>query len=118
MNSHLKTNRRRFLGLAGAAAAAPYFVKSGVLAARGRPGAGDRITVAHIGIGGMGGAHLGMSLNFRKSGDVNIAALCDVDSKRLGQAAAGHPQAKTYEDWRKLVEQKDLDAVIEKRTLP
>ena len=35
-------------------------------------GAGRRLTVAHI---GMGGAHLDMSLKFRELGMVNIAAV-------------------------------------------
>ena len=42
----------------------------------------------------------------------NIAALCDVNDDFLAEAAKKHPQAKTYVDWRKLLDQKDIDAVI------
>jgi len=43
---------------------------------------------------------------------VNIVALCDVDTGRLESAAKNHAGAKTYQDFRKLLEQKDIDAVI------
>lgn len=42
----------------------------------------------------------------------NIVALCDIDSRYLGEAGARHPRAGKYQDWRKLLEQKDVDAVI------
>jgi predicted dehydrogenase len=105
-------HRRDFLAKAGAAVA-PLFLPEGVLAAPGRPGANDRLTVAHIGVGGMGGAHLDMSLSFRKAGQIDIVAVCDVDSKRLAAAAkkvgAG---CQAYRDYRQLLQRKDLDAVI------
>ena len=53
---------------------------------RGRPGANDRLTVAHIGVGGMGGGHLQRMTEFRAEGRVNIAAVCDVDDGRLANA--------------------------------
>jgi len=42
----------------------------------------------------------------------NIVALCDVNEEHLAEAAKRFPQAKTYADWRKLIEQKGLDAVV------
>jgi predicted dehydrogenase len=42
----------------------------------------------------------------------NIVALCDVDENNLGQAAKEFPQAEKYNDFRKLLEQKNLDAVV------
>ena len=41
----------------------------------------------------------------------NIVALCDIDDILLGKASTDFPQAKTYNDFRKLLEQPDLDAV-------
>ncbi|HTU27405.1 MAG TPA: Gfo/Idh/MocA family oxidoreductase [Pirellulales bacterium] len=41
----------------------------------------------------------------------NIVALCDVDEVLLGKAGAEFPKAKTYVDFRRLLEQPDLDAV-------
>ena len=49
-------SRRQLLkyGAVGAAGviAAPYFIPSGVLAADGKPGANERITIGAIGVGG------------------------------------------------------------------
>jgi len=41
----------------------------------------------------------------------NIVALCDIDDLLLGKAGTDFPGAKTYNDFRKLLEQPDLDAV-------
>src|SRR5262245_32477497 len=42
----------------------------------------------------------------------NILALCDVDDEFLAAAKQRFPRARTYNDFRKLLEQPDLDAVI------
>lgn len=42
----------------------------------------------------------------------NIAALCDVDETFLGAASVKFPAATTYHDFRKLLDQKDLDAIV------
>jgi len=106
-------NRRTFLASAAAGVAAPYLLPAGVLAAEGKPGANERLTVAHIGVGGMGGSHLGWSLAFRDQGAVNIAAVCEADRNRLVAAAKRVGDGcETYGDYRKLLERKDLDAVI------
>jgi len=39
-------------------------------------------------------------------------ALCDVNAKNLEGAAKRFPNAKTYDDWRKCLDQKDIDAVV------
>ena len=110
-NRH-QVRRREFLA-AVAAAGAPLVIPGGVLASADNPGANERLTLAHVGIGGMGGSHLNMSLNFRKSGDVNIAAVCEADANRLAAAAKRVGDGcKTYRDYRKLLEQKDVDAVV------
>ncbi len=41
----------------------------------------------------------------------NIVALCDIDDLLLGKASTEFPQAKTYVDFRKMLEQPDIDAV-------
>ena len=45
-------SRRKFI--AGATAAAPMILASGVFGANGRPGANDRIVTGFIGVGGKG----------------------------------------------------------------
>jgi predicted dehydrogenase len=105
MNSNEMT-RRGFLGRSAA-------VGLGVLA---QPsfsgkvfGANDRIIMGIIGAGGMGRGHME---NFKDQG-VEWAAVCDVYGINLdaGLEIAG-PQAKGYADHRKLLERKDLDAVL------
>ncbi len=101
------------IGTAGAAVGFPHFVRSQVLAAAGRAGANDKLTFAHIGVGGMGRGHLSDMVSRMKRGEVNIAAVCDVDEERLGRASemAGK-QADVYRDYRYILERKDIDAVV------
>lgn len=109
--------RRTFLKGIGASAATvagfPYFVRSTVLAAPGRSGANERLTLGHIGVGGMGTFHLNDCIHRMKDGQVNVAAVCDADETRLAKAAdlAG-PGAQPYRDYRYILERKDIDAVI------
>jgi len=79
-------------------------LNSGILRAGNSPN--DKLNIAVIGVGGRGKA----SIEGVKG--ENIVALCDVNQKNLDKAAAQFPKATTYIDWRKCLEQKDLDAVI------
>src|SRR5579871_6272296 len=72
--------------------------------------ASDRIGVGVIGCGGMGRMDLA---DFQKQPDVEIVALCDVYQHNLDRAlqlAGG--KAKTYRDFRKLLADRAVDAVI------
>ena len=78
--------------------------------------AGDQINIGAIGINGMGWADLKAAL---KQPGVNVVALCDVDKnvldkrmKELAEMKVDTSRVKTYGDYRKLLEQKDIDAVI------
>ncbi|MBM4088318.1 MAG: Gfo/Idh/MocA family oxidoreductase [Planctomycetes bacterium] len=105
--------RREFLIRSAAAVMAPLVIPSGVLAWLGRPGANERLTLGHIGVGGMGGAHLDVSLALRKLDSVNIAAVCEADSNRLAAAAKKVGEGcRTYSNYRDLLEQPDIDAVV------
>ncbi|MFO8015210.1 MAG: Gfo/Idh/MocA family oxidoreductase [Phycisphaerae bacterium] len=96
--------RRAFLKSAAAAGAGLVVLPSGVL--RGADAPSNKLNIAMVGAGGRANAHYGSASR------ENIAALCDVDAKHLAKAAKRFPKAKTYVDWRKCVDQKDLDAVI------
>ena len=61
---------------------------------------------------GIVGVHSRGAANMASVATENIVALCDVDENYLAEAAQKHPQVKTYSDWRTLLEQKDMDAVI------
>jgi predicted dehydrogenase len=42
----------------------------------------------------------------------NIVAVCDVDDNYLSKAVQDFPQAKKYNDFRRLLDQKDIEAVV------
>ena len=92
---------RTTLAVGGAALAFPYVGQ--VL------GANDRINVACIGVGGKGDS----DTNDAASCGGNIVALCDVDKGTLGKKGQKFPNAKQYQDFRKMFDEmgKDIDAV-------
>ncbi|MCO6459070.1 MAG: Gfo/Idh/MocA family oxidoreductase [Pirellulaceae bacterium] len=98
-------NRRTFLTqLTTAAACIPL---AGASAGWSRAAApSDRLHLACVGVGGKGWSDM-----LETSVGQHVVALCDVDQQRLAKAAERFPQAKTYTDWRKLLEQKDIDAL-------
>lgn len=115
-NKRITTRRNVLKGMGAAAGAAigfPHIVSPHVLAAPGRTSPSEKITVAHIGHGGMGNGHLRHTVNWMKQGICNVAAVCDVDEKRLKAASAiAGPQADVYRDYRYVLERKDVDAVV------
>ena len=113
MNKKHAIRRRDFLATGSAALGVPYLIPSGVLATQDKPGANGRLTVASIGVGGMGRGHLGRLLKFQELGQTNVAAVCDVDEKRLADALkqAG-PGTVPYRDYRYVVGRDDVDAVV------
>ena len=118
MANHLTScSRRSFLSstalTAGGLLAFPEILGTGALAAHGRPGANDRLVVAHIGVGGMGMTHLNNILRFQQEGKVKLAAVCDCDDNRLEAAiTAAGKGVVPYRDYRYIVERKDIDAVL------
>ncbi len=66
----------------------------------------EKLNIGIIGAGGRGAA------NTDGVQSQNIAALADVNENHLEAASKRFPKAKRYVDWRKLLEQKDLDAVV------
>jgi predicted dehydrogenase len=72
------------------------------------PGVGDGLSVGLIGCGGQGS---GDAQNAERLG-AKIVAVCDVDEAHLGGAKKRWDKADTYTDFRKLLEQKNIDAVI------
>lgn len=73
--------------------------------------ADKRLRTAHIGLGGMGQADLA-SISLHSN--VDVVALCDVDSTVLAEVKSKFPNAKTYKDYRVMLKEmsKDIDAVI------
>lgn len=85
-------------------AAGLTILKSGTL--RGQNAPSNRLNVALIGVWGRGTAHYNSLRN------ENVVALCDVNDLRTKEALAIFPKAKTYSDWRRLMDQKDVEAVV------
>ncbi|MEK7405312.1 MAG: Gfo/Idh/MocA family oxidoreductase [Acidobacteriota bacterium] len=96
-----KSTRRKFLGASGAA----------VTGAWTGAGPNDTINLALIGCGARGTYVL---TNFLKLAGTRCVAVCDVNSKRLadGRKRAGGERVAAHHDYRKLLEDKDVDAVI------
>ena len=121
-------NTRRGFVTTGAAATLFHIVPSHCLGLQGQTPPSDTINFGHIGIGGRGRGFLRPEANLEKpapaspnlGGDgtrmqrpVRSLALCDVDLKRIDDAASrvgGKP--RLYKDFRKLLEDKDVDAVV------
>jgi predicted dehydrogenase len=89
---------------AAMAGAGLIILPSGTL--RGQNAPSNKLNVALIGVWGRGTAHYNVLAN------ENVAALCDVNENRLKEGLQIFPNAKTYWDWRKCLDQPGLDAVI------
>lgn len=99
-----RIDRRRFLHTAAAAGLAVP-----ILAAQEKKlAANERLAVGVIGVAGQGAYNLGGVAG----AGCEILALCDVDEKRAGKAREQFPKAQFHADFRKLLDQKGLDAVV------
>lgn len=119
--------RRRFIQAAGPLTAWTALSRNKVF------GANDRLNVGLIGCGGRGSFdarlirgtpediqavapdnyHDGkLDPRLQAPRNVEVAALCDVWQERIDRAKQWAPAAKTYKDFRKLLEAADVDAVI------
>jgi len=100
-------SRRNFLKASGGAVAAVTIVPHHVLG-RGVTPPSDRLNIAGIGAGGMGGGDINSV-----SGGNNIVALCDVDLRRASTIKK-FPKAKVYRDFRKMFDEMEdkIDAVV------
>src|SRR4051812_35223297 len=104
MPNRLRLSRRRFLQASAAAAVIPLFAPLNVL------GAIERIGVAAIGVGGKGAEDTDKAA--RAGADLRF--LCDVDQSRAADTLGKFPRAKTFTDFRRMLDAvgKDVDAVI------
>lgn len=111
----MKDNRRNFLKTAAVAgvglALAPNI-------AFGKKQKESKVRLGFIGLGLRGEWHLANALN---RNDIEVTAICDIDPERIRMAQdrlqkANYPKAKVFDkgdyDYRNLLEEKDIDAVI------
>jgi len=93
--------RRSFLGHSVLALAATPFL--------GARGANEQINLGFIGLGDRGRHSLGW---FSRIEGVKVTHLCDPDQHHVDRAAAGYPEARKSRDLRRVLEDKDVDAVV------
>ncbi len=110
-------NRRNFLKSSVATVATsvsfPYILKG-----QGSPN--EKLNIAFIGLGTMGGSHVKRLTRKRKLKDrINVVAFCDPDESGKGLAPATKifekfPDVKRFKDYRKMFDkmEKDIDAIV------
>ena len=106
--------RRGFMESAGVATGAVVAAGTFAHPAIGKvKGANDRLNFAILGPGGRAQAHINVLLSMKEEGKpVDIVAVCDVYEKNR-QRAQEKTKAKQAEvDYRKVLENKDVDAVV------
>lgn len=72
-------------------------------------GANDRVRLGFIGVANRGGQLMDA---FEVQDDAEIAAVCDVYQPVLEEAQKRAPGSKAYQDYRDLLAQKDIDAIV------
>jgi predicted dehydrogenase len=99
-----RIHRREFLKESAAAAAIASFAAPGLVKTR---SPNEKLNIAVIGVAGRGEAQLSAAKQ------ENVVALCDVDSSKLGAAAAHLPGVKTFRDFRRMFDKmhRQIDAV-------
>src|SRR5262245_40496761 len=105
--------RRGFLGSAAVAAAATSAISlAGKLSTAGAVGANDRINFGVIGCGGMGTGHVRSLVQRSAEDNIKVLAVCDVYQRRVTRAKEASAGSEGYMDYRRLLDRKDLDAIL------
>lgn len=102
-------SRREVLSGAVAAFASATIVPRHVLGGAGRRAPSDRLTLAGVGVGGVGHGQLKSC----EAAGFQIDVLCDVDDVYADRSYKNWPQARRYRDFREMLEaeEKKIDAV-------
>jgi predicted dehydrogenase len=106
--------RRNFIKGTGAALAGGMFLGSEIIATPGIVSANDKLNIGVIGCNGMGWSNTN---SFLKMKDVDLLGICDVDSNVIKKRTSDYSSLrknipKTYSDYRELLNNKEIDAVI------
>jgi predicted dehydrogenase len=98
-------SRRKFIQQTSLTAAGVFFIGGNGLFGKGKS-PNEKLNVGIIGTGNRALSNIdGVRTE-------NIVALCDVDSNFLDAAAKSFPAATKYADFRKMLDRKDIDAVV------
>ena len=101
-------SRRQFLYNAGLGLVASPLIPGAVARAADVRPASERVIAALIGCGGRG---MGL-LDIHNDPGCQIAAVCDVDLDRLAAAKNRIGQCEAYQDFRRILDRPDIDAVL------
>src|SRR3989442_3361019 len=96
-------NRRQFITRSAAATGACLVA---IPARSQKLSPNERLNIGMIGVANRAGEDL------KEVSDENIVALCDIDDSYLAAVKQKYPQAKAYNDFRRLLDRQDLDAVV------
>ena len=107
----MSSNRRDFIRTASVLAAGSMIPGEALFNSRKLVASSDKIRVGLIGANGMGFNDL---TSFLKNPEVECIALCDIDRNVLNKrtddlAKLGFARPKLYVDYRKMLENKDID---------
>lgn len=101
-----KISRRQFVKDA-AAVGTFTIVPRHVLGGAGYTPPSEKLNIAGVGVVGIA------TYNLKSCRNENIVALCDVDDNKAAKALETYPSARTYRDYRKMLDkQKEIDAVV------
>ncbi|QDU53951.1 Gfo/Idh/MocA family protein [Aeoliella mucimassa] len=98
-------SRRRFMQASAVGTSALLLPQVHVSGQEAKPEQ-QKLNIGIIGTGGRGQANLGGVQH------ENIYALCDTNGNVIDQARSNYPKAKVTSDWRELVEDPQIDAVV------
>lgn len=106
--------RRNFIKGTGAALAGSILAQSGVFSATAGTMLADKINIGVIGCNGMGWSNVSSLLKMK---DVDLVAICDVDDNVVQKRVNDYKKfrnnkPKTYKDYRELLNNRDVDAVV------
>lgn len=111
MTQSKRTSRRTFVKTASAAGAGlflPYHFSAAPSLAFDTPSANDKVDIALIGAGGMGGGNINAAKKW-----LNLVAIADADSGRAERInkGLGKGKADVYADYRKIIERDDIKVI-------
>jgi len=99
---NIREQRRSFIKKSSTLAAGLMVAPGIIRAQENKP----KLNIGLIGLSGKGASNLDGVLS------ENIVALCDVDENNAAKARSAHPKAKFFQDYRKLIDLKELDAIV------
>jgi len=99
---NIREQRRSFIKKSSTLAAGLMVAPGIIRAQENKP----KLNIGLIGLSGKGASNLAGVLS------ENIVALCDVDENNAAKARSAHPKAKFFQDYRKLIDLKELDAIV------